>query len=379
MKTYIDEAGQTGSDIMSTDQPIFVMAGVMLNTEQERVILKTLDEQFNSCKEATETEIKGSSWSKSAKKSIALQTIIEEILRQNGDISIIIFEKRFMAGAMIVDNFFDYVYNDIEDYKWVNNRDAKIEGANYFAERMSDQLGTKVWDLFRTPQPPEAFGPVIEELLHITDNAEYRSLLEGAKPHIKELVDDLYGTHTVSTPLDSISNSTKRAPNFSGFNRLVEMLVPHCLMNGQTTELIVDNQYQFEPAYRCLFDLFRGIQKPVIPLGPKPDQCLYSWNGVVTGLTHADSKVEKGLQLADIVASSVNSMMLKTQRGDMSKFLELDLFNMALLHSLDSACHTVHYVVSKPFFIKYMDAVQDFSTRIDKVCAKSSYIRAKMK
>lgn len=84
MKTYIDEAGQTGSDIMSTDQPIFVMAGVMLNTEQERVILKTLDEQFNSCKEATETEIKGSSWSKSAKKAIALQTIIEEIVRQTG-------------------------------------------------------------------------------------------------------------------------------------------------------------------------------------------------------------------------------------------------------------------------------------------------------
>lgn len=106
MKTYIDEAGQTGSDIMSTDQPIFVMAGVMLDAKQEQVILKTLDEQFNLYKEATETEIKGSSWSKVPKKSIALQTIIEEIVRQNGDISIIIFEKRFMAGAMIVDNFF---------------------------------------------------------------------------------------------------------------------------------------------------------------------------------------------------------------------------------------------------------------------------------
>ena len=379
MKTYIDEAGQTGSDIMSKAQPIFVMAGVMLNAKQEQVILETLDEQFNSCKEATETEIKGSSWSKVPKKSIALQTIIEEILRQNGKISIIIFEKRFMAGPMIVDYFFDYVYNDIEDRKWVNCRDAKIKGANYYYEHLSDELAAKVWDLFRTPQPPEAFGPVIEELLRITDNAEYRSLLEGAKSHIEELVNALYGPHTVSTPLDSISDSTKRAPNFSGFNRLVEMLVPHCLMSGQTTELIVDNQHQFEQAYRCLFDLFRGIQKPVIPLGPKPDQCLYSWNGVVTGLSHADSKVEKGLQLADIVASSVNSMMLKTQRGDISKFLELDLYNMALLHSLDSACHTVHYVVSKPFYIKYRDAVDYFSTRIDKVCAKSSYIRAKMK
>ena len=63
----------------------------------------------------------------------------------------------------------------------------------------------------------------------------------------------------------------------------------------------------------------------------------------------------------------------------MSKFLELDLFNMALLHSLDSACHTVYYVVSNPFFIRYMDAVEYFSTRIKEVCEKSSYTRAKMK
>lgn len=379
MKTYIDEAGQTGSDIMSPVQPIFVMAGVMLNDEQERVILKTLDEQFNLCKEATETEIKGSSWSKVPKKSIALQTIIEEIVRQNGNISIVVFEKRFMAGAMIVDNFFDYVYNDIKDRKWVNCHDAKIEGTNYFAEHLSDELAAKVWNLFRTPQPPEAFIPVINELLLITDNAEYRSLLKGAKPHIEELVDDLYGSHSVTTPLDSISDSTKRAPNFSGFSRLVEMLIPHCLTNGQTTELIVDNQYQFEQAYRCIYDLFRGIQKPVIPLGPKPDEFLYSWNGVVTGLSHADSKAEKGLQLADIVASSINSLMLKTQIGEKRKFLELDLFNMALLHALGTTCSTVHYVVSAPFYKKYIDAVIYFNTRIEEVCTKSSYVRAKMK
>lgn len=379
MKTYIDEAGQTGSDIMSASQPIFVMAGVMLNNEQESAVLQKLDEQFNLCKEDAETEIKGSSWSKSAKKAIALQTIIEEILQQHGKISIIIFEKRFMAGAMIVDNFFDYVYNDIEDLKWVNCRDAKIEGANYFAERLNDELAGKVWDLFRKPQPTEAFGPVIDELLRITDNTEYRALLEGAKPHIAELVNDLYGSHRVSTPLDSISDSTKRAPNFSGFSRLVEMLIPHCLMNGQTTELIVDNQHQFESAYRCLFDLFQRIQEPVTPLGPNPDQFLYSWKGVVLRLSHADSKVEKGLQLADIVASSVNSLMLKTQNDDKSKFLELDLFNMTLLHILATECHTVHYVVSNTFFIRYMETVTYFSTRIEEVCKKSSFTRAKMK
>lgn len=379
MKTYIDEAGQTGSDIMSADQPIFVMAGVMLNEEQERAVLQKLDEQFNLHKEKTETEIKGSSWSKVPKKSIALQSIIEEIIDKNGDIAILIFEKRFMAAAMIVDNFFDYVYNEIKDYKWVKNRDAKIQGTNYFYERLNNELAAKVWELFRIPQQPEAFRPVIDDLLLITDNEEYRVLLEGAKLHIKELVDDLYGPRSLHTPLDAISNSTKRAPNFSSFSTLVNMLIPHCLMYEQTTELIFDNQLQFEQAYQCLFDLFSNIDEPVLQFGPDINDRIYSWKGVITGISPADSKVEKGLQLADIVASSVSNLMLKTQSGDMSKFLELDLFNMALLHALDSTCHTVHFVVSKPFFIKYMDAVKLCSTMIEEVCAKSSYAKNKMK
>ena len=44
---YIDEAGNTGADILIKDQPIFVLAGVMLNGNQEKVVLQKMDEQFN--------------------------------------------------------------------------------------------------------------------------------------------------------------------------------------------------------------------------------------------------------------------------------------------------------------------------------------------
>lgn len=360
---YIDEAGNTGADILIKDQPVFVLAGVMLNGNQEKVVLQKMDEQFNLYKEKEECEIKGSSWSKTARKAFALQAIIEEVLAQNGNIAVVIVEKRFMAGAMVIDNFFDYVYNDIKDVKWVNDRTIKVQGANYYYDRISDELASKIWNLFRTPQSSDCFLQIVDELISITDNREYCSLLQGSKPHIEELIKDLYN----NTALNQVSTKCMRAPNFSAFNQLINMLIPICYEDNTETKLIIDEQRQFEKSYKSLFDIFSNIEKPFISTGLEQNDVIYSWRGIVTDMSMANSKINKGLQLADIVASSINNLMLKSQKYNTSKFLPLDLFNIGLLHVLDSNCKTVHYVVSKQFFKKYLDAVKYLSTRIDEI------------
>ena len=58
--------------------------------------------------------------------------------------------------------------------------------------------------------------------------------------------------------------------------------------------------------------------------------------------------------------------MLKSQKYCISKFLPFVLFNIGLLHVLDSNCKTAHYVAYKQFFKKYLDVVKYLSTRIDK-------------
>ena len=370
-KIYIDEAGNTGADIMIKNQPVFVLAGVVLDEQIEHIVFQKMEEMFQLHREQEELEIKGKSWSKTAKKASALQTIIEEIITQNGAIAIVIVEKRFMAGAMVIDNFFDYVYNDIQDLKWVNNRKAKIQGANYYYDHLTDELASKVWNLFREKQSPETFRQIIDELLLITDDSEYKSLLEGAKPHVEDLVNDLYKQPSVNMPLDNISMNVMRAPNFSAFNQLINMLVPLCHTSNSVAKLIIDEQRQFEESYRRLVDIFCNIKMPALQFGPNPEDIIYSWNGVVSGLSIGNSQIEKGLQLADIIASSINSLMLKAQKGDLSKFLELDLFNILLLHILESTNHTVHYVVSNQFYTQYFESVKNAATLIDNICAKS--------
>lgn len=358
-KIYIDEAGNTGADIMVKDQPVFVFAGVMLDEREERTVLQKMKELFLLNREQEELEIKGKSWSKTAKKASALQAIIEEIISRNGDIAVVIIEKRFMAGVMVVDNFFDYVYNDIKDPKWVNSRNAKIQGANYYHERLTDELASRVWNLFSNKQSPGTIRQIIDELLLITDDSEYKSLLEGAKPHVEDLVNDLYGQRSAGMPLDSIPMNVMRAPNFSAFNQLINMLIPLCVASDSTARLIMDEQRQFEKTYERLVDMFCNIEAPAIRFGPDPGDIIYSWKGVVSESSTGNSQIETGLQLSDIIASSIYSLMLKAQKGDMSKFLELDIFIISLLHMLGSARHTVHYVVSDQFYIQYIESAKN--------------------
>lgn len=357
---YIDEAGNTGADILAKDQPVFVLAGVMLNEGQEKVVLQKLDEQFNKCREIEEREIKGSSWSKSAKKASALQYILDEILSQKGHIAVVIVEKKFMASAMIIDNFFDHLYNDIKDIRWVNERDLKLQGVNYFYDRVSDELASKIWNIFTTSQSLDYILRVIDDIISITDNEVYISLLQGVKPHIEELIKDLYDEQSLA------DIKCKRSPNFSAFNQLVNMLIPKCYEDNATAKLIVDEQYQFKKSYKHLFDIFSNIQIPFFQIGLESKDTIYSWRGIITAISMANSKTEKGLQLADIVASSINSLMLKSQNYNKSKFLELDLFNIGLLYVLDSV-HYVHYVVSNQFFKKYFDTAEYLSGRIDEI------------
>ncbi len=357
-KIYIDEAGNTGSDIMGEQQPVFVLAGVMINSNQEKEIFKLLDEQFKANKEKEEPEIKGGKWSKSPKKAHALQMIIEEILSQRGVISVVIIEKRYMAGAMVIDNFFDYVYNDIEDRRWVNERTFKMQGANYYFEHMSEELATKVWDLFQGKREISEYEQTIDELINITDIDEYKALLQGAKPHLSEMVKDLFDKDLPDNFLGDIPTRTMRAPNFTAFHTLVNMLIPICQYEDVQAALIVDEQKQFEKSYHNLYQIFSNIDIPYIRIGKEPNDCIYSWKGYITGLSVANSKTEQGIQLADIVASSICNLMAKTQKNESVSYLELDRFNMCLLHTLDKSLHSVHYVVSTPFYRKYLEAVK---------------------
>ena len=138
-KTYIDESGNTGKDLLNYSQKIFCLSSVSVPSSQMDNLKNYIQEKFESAKEKEEKEIKATNWIKAPKKNKVLQEIIQEMKSANCDFSAVIIEKRYMLAALIVDNFLDGEYNDNKDYTWCNNKEEKIKAAQYFYEVLNDE------------------------------------------------------------------------------------------------------------------------------------------------------------------------------------------------------------------------------------------------
>ncbi len=103
--TYIDEAGNTGDNLIDHQQPFYVMAAVSVPDDKKTVMELILHEKFESVREIEEKEIKGTKWVKATNKQPALKNIIYDLLDNGGDIHIAIVEKRFMIAGMAVNTF----------------------------------------------------------------------------------------------------------------------------------------------------------------------------------------------------------------------------------------------------------------------------------
>ena len=345
MKTFIDEAGNTGGDLIQKEQPFFVLSAITLTKENLSIILNELESQFTQNKEKEEVEIKAVKWSKSSKKAKALQCIIEKLIISDGHISVVVIEKRYMISAMIVDSFFDPEYNDIKDYKWLNDTDEKIKAVNYFYSNLSGDIVHSLWNSIQTLNEVDMRN-IIDKIIESTNNNEYVALLRGVCSHIHLLISGLDLTDYADE--NGFSNSTLRSPNYTAFPAVMNPVISYCRALKRKTTIIFDSAQGFNQSYNYIYSLFSRMDMDV----PTPNGVLYSWKDV-TNFCVSKSEDEKGLQIADIVSSSMNQLMMKTLNG--KAISEYDLFNAALLMLLDKKYKSVWYVVSTQFYKKYFD------------------------
>lgn len=176
-KTYIDESGNTGSDLLNSSQKIFCLSSVSIPSSQMENLKIYIQEKFESVKEKEEKEIKATKWIKSSKKKRVLQDIVRKMKSVGCDFSAVIIEKRYMLASLIVDNFLDGAYNDNEDYTWCNNKEEKIRAAQYFYDTLNDENCDFILPAFTSPTIEN-----IQEAIHIviekTQEARYRTMLE---------------------------------------------------------------------------------------------------------------------------------------------------------------------------------------------------------
>lgn len=98
---YVDEAGNTGSDILNPDQPYFVLSAVHFSDEELQQIQKDIPYD----KELHFVEMK-----KSIKGRLTIKKILQHSLMNEDHISFEFIDKQFCIYAQIVDMTIEPVF-----------------------------------------------------------------------------------------------------------------------------------------------------------------------------------------------------------------------------------------------------------------------------
>lgn len=295
-KTFIDESGNTGDNLTDKNQKYFVLAGVSIPTSMEKSLKDTIRDFFLSVKEKEETEIKATKWVKTTKKNTVLKKILQEMVAVGCDFSVVIIEKRYMVTSLIVDDFLDGAYNDIEDYTWCNNREEKIKASQYFYEILDDEDIEFIAKSFTAPTL-ERMRTALNKIISKTKDVRYLAMLQGC--HLEELYED---DLDLVKDTSEMSHGAVRSPNYVAFSALGTLVVNHCTRKAYGTEMMFDNCLLCNDAYRYVVELFQRMKSNEII-----EQLLgiFPWTNIINNFSVGNSKEMILLQTADIVATSI--------------------------------------------------------------------------
>ena len=149
--TYIDEAGNTLTDLKNPEQPYFVITAVSVPRSKLKQVMSIYNAEFEKAKQPNDKEIKGRIWVKKRTKQIALQNIIDGLNEVGSIVSIVVVEKRKMIIPLAINKFFDSFLNGSNDNRWVTSIGMQNRTAQYYYAKLSDVDVEVVYRAFNSP------------------------------------------------------------------------------------------------------------------------------------------------------------------------------------------------------------------------------------
>ncbi|WP_335989768.1 DUF3800 domain-containing protein [Acinetobacter bereziniae] len=101
-RIYLDEAGNTGHDLLNIDQPVFVLAANIFNDDEALELLKILDSKG--------VEAKFSNLKKTKKGRNKIKKFMEQVVIQKEKVKTVIVHKKYMGLGKIFDILVEPIY-----------------------------------------------------------------------------------------------------------------------------------------------------------------------------------------------------------------------------------------------------------------------------
>jgi len=363
---FIDESGNAGANLLD-QQPVFTLAGVSARDTNIPNLDKKIANVISGNTPVETKEIKGA-YAIRQNLHPLIKELTNPVLNSGQPIFWSVVERRFMVAALIVDNFYDYVYNDNVGPEWTYPSGMRQDLANHFYDHLSDQTlqlaarALVVGDTSDIRQLIQAMENELAEHKSI-DGFDAVSALTGVHPHIEELSAVLTRTYSRkrSNPLRA-HRGTVKSPNITSFFELINRIEDYFRGEPKAkVRILFDSSCQFNEAFSHVHQLLKEADGPEFRFPGRPP-IIFGFKAV-TSFSAVDSEAHSILQVADFFASGIRAIfeLLSSpiQPPTISKSLEFFLAFIAL--NLKSPLYT--YVVSDSLSNRIWPAIERYKPR----------------
>lgn len=297
-QVYFDEFGNTGQDLLNSDDPVFALAACRFAPDQEQTLLNHF-----AGRQGPELKFSRLRKSDAGKRAVLAFFNAQEITPSS--VSVYMVNKPFM----VVSKYCDIVLEPSHRQAGVDfyERGLNIATANLLATVMPTFLNPVTWNSFLA-----AFVRMVRER---SEGAfrDFVRLAELIRAHLEHVNADLSHYVSVSVLLDP----AELLPMFSGDE--LDPLVPayHLLANhwgkqlGEQFILVSDQSKVLAKERERLLAL---SSKTIRPFVAGYDRRTVDFPLKVSGITSVDSRLHRQVQFADIIAGAVGRAARSPER-----------------------------------------------------------------
>lgn len=304
-KTYIDEAGNTGDNLLDLNQPLFVLGAVSIPMEKLTKAEQVREAHFLAVKEKEEAEIKATKWYKAPKKQQAMTLLLQELQTLGAQLHLVMIEKRFMIAGWAVNTFFDYANVGSKDMSFVNDGNKRRSTADYYEQNCTDEELSIVGQALRKPTK-EGYLCAIEILIHKAPEQSSVDILRCAERNVDELLVE------ETRPDDMFGDKVLHTPNLTSLHTLGNMVACMCKEENAQTSFVFDDCCLCNKAFLELYKVDSNIERD-FSIPSIPDH--FTWKDRVVSFGTANSKTEPLLQTADVLATCSDKLLQKVACG----------------------------------------------------------------
>ncbi|HIF9374884.1 TPA: DUF3800 domain-containing protein [Photobacterium damselae] len=311
---YFDESGNTGSNLLDNDQPVFTLASCDFSQKEADRLLLLIGSRADS-----ELHFKR------LKRNKAGQDGIIRMLRDPAvnptSVKMNVFLKRFMVTSKIVDLLIEHMLHLRGVDLYINGQNIALSNMLFICLQSfcSEDLVDEMYKLFvnmikeQTPASIEAFYSSVELVKVSSSSEDFKS----------DIVQILETKQVIDSALANLDKSA--------LDPSIPALFAQCIQWGKEYpkgfHLVHDDSHSVEKQ-REMFAMFMDWTQENVELGYDRRKFNLPLKG--KSLKFADSKKHKQVQVADIIASSFAYWAAGVSRGETEDyfFLELDKLNL---------------------------------------------------